>query len=57
MKTIKSYNYLFLKCDVLLLADVSEKVRNNSIKNCGLCSSHYLSVPALCWDAMCNMKK
>ena len=30
-------------CDVLLLADVFEKFRNNTLKNYGLCPSHYLS--------------
>ena len=55
MKTMKDYNDLYLKCDVLLLADVFEKIRNNSLKNYGLCPSHYLSAPALRWDAMLNM--
>ena len=41
MKTIKDFHDLYLKCDVLLLADVFEKFRNNSLKNCGLCPSHY----------------
>ena len=30
MKTMKDYNNSYLKCDVLLLADVSEKYRNNT---------------------------
>ena len=37
MKTMKDYHDLYLKCDVLLLADVFEKFRNNSLKNYGLC--------------------
>ena len=37
MKTMKDYHDLYLKCDVLLLADVCEKFRNNSLKNYGLC--------------------
>ena len=57
MKTMKDYHDLYLKCDVLLLADVFEKFRNNSLKNYGLCPSHYLSAPALSWNAMPNMKK
>ena len=57
MKTMKDYHNLYLKCDVLLLADVFEKFRNNSLKNYGLCPSHYLSAPALSWDAMLNMKE
>ena len=40
-----------------MLCDVFEKIRNNSLKNYGLCPSHYLSVPALSWDAMLNMTK
>ena len=57
MKTMKDYHDLYLKCDVLLLADVFEKFRNTSLKNYGLCSSHYLSAPALSWDTMLNMTK
>ena len=43
MKTMKDYHNLYLKCDVLLLADVFEKIRSNSLKNYGLCPSHCLS--------------
>ena len=52
MKTMKDYHDLCLKCDVLLLADVFETFRNNSLKNYGLCSSPYLSTSALSCDAM-----
>ena len=38
---------LYLKCNVLLLAYVFEKSRNISLKNYGLCPSHYLSPPGL----------
>ena len=57
MKTMKDYYDLYVECDVFLLADVFEKFRNNSVKNYGLCPSHYLSAPALSWDAMSNMTK
>ena len=56
MKT-KDYHNLYLKCGVLLLADVFEKFRNNSLKNNGLCLTHYLSTLALSWDAMLNKTK
>ena len=31
-KTMKDYHNLYLKCDILLLADVFGKFRNNSLK-------------------------
>ena len=46
MKTMKDYHDFYLKSDVLFLANVFEKFRNNSLKNYGLCPSHYLSAPA-----------
>ena len=57
MKTMKDYHDLYLKCDILYLADVFEKFRNNSLKSYALCPSHYLSAPGLSWDAMLKMKK
>ena len=47
----------YLECEVLLLADVFEKFRSNSINNYGLCPNHYLSSPAVSWDALLNMTK
>ena len=57
MKMIKCYQELYLKYDVLILADVFVKLRNNSLKNYRLCPSHYLSAPGLSWDAMLKMTK
>ena len=57
MKTMKDYHDLCLKFDVLLLADVFKKFRNDSLNNYKLCPSHYLSAPALSWDAILNMTK
>ena len=34
-----------------------EKFRNSNLRYFGLCPSHYLSAPALSWDAMLNMTK
>ena len=57
LKTMKDYHDLYLKCDVLLLADVFEKFRNNNLKNYELCPIHYMRTPALSWDAMLNVTK
>ena len=58
MKTMKDSHDLHLKCDVLLLANVFEKFGSNSLKkNYGLCPSHYLIAPGLCWYAMFKMTK
>ena len=54
---MKDYRDLYLKCEVLLLADVLGKFRTYSFKNYGLCPSHYLSAPGLSWDAMLKMTK
>ena len=32
MKTMKDYHDLYLRCDALLLADIFEMFRNNSLK-------------------------
>ena len=57
METMKDYHKLYSKCDILLLAHVFEKFRNNSLKNYGLFPSHYLSSPGLSWDATLKMTK
>ena len=44
MKTMKDYQDFHLKCDVLFLADVFGKFRNNNLKNYRLSPSHLLSV-------------
>ena len=57
IKTMKSYHALYLKCDVLLLADVFKKCRDNSLINYGIFLSHYLSALALSWDVMGSITK
>ena len=44
---MKDYHDDYLKCDVLLLADVFENFRNYSLKNYWLFLDRYLSAPAL----------
>ena len=38
---MKYYHDLYFGSDVLLLADVFEKFRNNSLRNYGIYPSHY----------------
>ena len=57
MKTMTDYHNLYVKCDILLLADVFEEFRNNGLKNYGLCSSHSLRAPGLSCDAMLKVTK
>ena len=58
MKTMKDYHDLHLKCNFFFfLADVFKRFTNNSLKNCGLCSSHYLSSPGFIRDGILKMKK
>ena len=53
----KDYHDLYLKGDILLSANMFEKFTNNSLKNYGLCPSHYLSTPGLSWDTMLKITK
>ena len=56
--TDKSQGKIFYKTgENPVLADMFEKFRNNSLKNYGLCPSHYLSTPGLSWNAMLKMTK
>ena len=49
------YHDLYLKSDILLLADVFENFREASKVNYGLDPTHYLTSPGLAWDAMLRM--
>ena len=51
------YHNLYLKCDVLLLADVFESFRTVSMTNYDLDPAHFVSAPSLSWDAMMKMTK
>ena len=60
MKAMRDYHDLYLECDILLLGFTFycfERFRNNSLKNYGLCPSHYSGAAALSWNAMLNMTK
>ena len=57
MKIMKDHHNFYLKCGVLLLADVFKKIINNNLKNYGLCPCHYLSAPDLSWYGMLKKTK
>ena len=51
-KTMGDYRDIYLKTNVLLLADVFEKFINTCLEYFGLDLCHYFSSPGLSWDAM-----
>ena len=51
MKTMRDYHNLYLKTDVLLLADVFEKFRDVCIENYKLDPAWYYTSPGLAWNA------
>ena len=51
MKTMRGYHDLYLKTDVLLLADVFENFRDVCIENYKLDPVWYYTAPGLAWDA------
>ena len=50
-QTIRDYHDLYLKSDVLLLADVFENFRKTCLKHYSLDPAHYYTSPGLAWDA------
>ena len=46
------YHDLYLKTDVLLLADVMENFRKLCEENYELDPAHFFTVPGMAWDAM-----
>jgi hypothetical protein len=54
-RTLKDYHDVYLKSDVLLLADVFEEFRTVCMKHYQLDPAHYVSAPQLSWDAMLKM--
>jgi len=52
IETLGDYSDLYLKTDVLLLADVFENFRDACIESYGLDPTHYYTLPGYTWDAM-----
>lgn len=53
--TMGRYHDLYLKSDILLLADVFETFRRTCLQYYKLDPSHYITSPGLSWDAMLKM--
>jgi len=51
-KTLGDYHDLYVKTDVVLLADVFENFRNLCLEQYGLDPAHYYTLPGLSWDAL-----
>ena len=52
MNTLGDYHDLYLKTDVLLIADVFEKFINTCLEYYGLDPCQYVSNPGLSWDSV-----
>ena len=57
IKNMGEYHDLYLKSDVLLLADVFENFRKTCLEYYKLDPCHYFTSPGLSWDAMLKMTK
>ena len=57
INSMANYHDLYLKTDVLLLADVFEKFISTCLDYYGLDPCHYFSNPKLSWDAMLKMTR
>ena len=56
-QTLQDYHDLYLKSDVLLLADVFESFRKTCLKYYKLDPCHYYTAPGLAWDACLKLTK
>ena len=54
-KTMGDNHDLYIETDVLLLADILEKLINTCLDYYRLDSCHYFRTPGLSWDVMLKM--
>ena len=52
IRTLGEYSDLYLKSDVLLLADIFENFRDSCVASYGLDPAYYYTLPGFTWDAM-----
>ena len=57
IRDLGEYHDLYLRTDVLLLADVFESFRSTCLEYYRLDPCHYFSAPGLSWDALLRMTK
>lgn len=55
LSTMKDYHDLYLKLDILLLADCFENFRSLSMEIYKIDPTHYYTLPGLAWDAALRM--
>ncbi|XP_050513029.1 uncharacterized protein LOC126888699 [Diabrotica virgifera virgifera] len=55
--TLGDYIDLYMKTDILLLADVFEQFRSSCLKTYNLDPAHYFTLPGFTWDAMLKHTK
>jgi len=57
IRTLGEYSDLYLKIDVLLLADIFQNFRDKCIESYGLDPAYYYTLPGYTWDAMLKHTK
>eukprot|EP00873_Tetraselmis_striata_P014085 jgi/Tetstr1/434349/TSEL_023455.t1 len=55
--TFRDYHDLYLKADVLLLADVFESFRDTCMRQYNLDPCNYVTLPGMCWDGAMRTTK
>ena len=56
-ESMADFHDIYLKCDVLLLADFFEKFRASCLAHYSLDAVHYYTAPGLAWDAVLKMSR